>query len=62
MKVKLNPEYEKIAKSFPMSKDEYEALKKSIKKGGSLLSNHCKRRGGNSGRLPQVQSVPRARN
>jgi ParB-like chromosome segregation protein Spo0J len=34
MKVKLNPEYEKIAKSFPMSKDEYEALKESIKKEG----------------------------
>jgi hypothetical protein len=51
MNVKLNPEYEKIAKSFPMSKDEYEALKESIKKGGSLLSNHCKRRGGNSGRI-----------
>jgi len=34
MNVKLNPEYEKIAKSFPMSKDEYEALKESIKKEG----------------------------
>jgi|GEM_PF-5357466 len=51
MNVKLNPEYEKIAKSFPMSREEYEALKKSIKKGGSLLSNRCKRRRGNPGRI-----------
>jgi ParB-like chromosome segregation protein Spo0J len=34
MNVKLNPEYEKIAKSFPMSREEYEALKESIKKEG----------------------------
>jgi N6-adenosine-specific RNA methylase IME4 len=34
MDVKLNPEYEKIAKSFPMSREEYDALKESIKKEG----------------------------